>query len=340
VTTEGFREVDTDLLADFLGGALEGTPQQDEVAQLVSADHAWAEAYALLAPAVSEVRTDLARWAESSPEMPQAIADRLVAALTAAEPTRDTATDEQSTAKPRVDPDGDAATQVVVPVQGGAGRRPAAAAPVGSGRRASTGPGRRQRGWARRGAPLAAAVVAVIAVAVGLNQLSMRAADVSGTANTLNDSAGAPEGVAGAGTVRTTGPALHSGTNYTPQTLGDAYGTTGTSAPGASRATGDAPGGQPEVDAEGGRRPSPDGSDQLARLTDVVALNTCLASVAAEHGSAPLVVETLDYARFQGDQALIIRFADATGARWAWVSGPECGVPGSGSDSRYSARVG
>ena len=32
VTTEGFREVDLDLLADYLGGALDGTPEQDEVA--------------------------------------------------------------------------------------------------------------------------------------------------------------------------------------------------------------------------------------------------------------------------------------------------------------------
>ncbi|MBM0230964.1 hypothetical protein JNW91_03160 [Micromonospora sp. STR1_7] len=62
--------------------------------------------------------------------------------------------------------------------------------------------------------------------------------------------------------------------------------------------------------------------------------------MATEHGSAPLVVEVIDYAEFQGEQALVIRFTDSTGARWAWVSGPECGVPGSGSDRRYSTRVG
>ncbi|MEV4117399.1 hypothetical protein [Micromonospora sp. NPDC049645] len=339
MTTEGFREVDVDLLADYLGGALEGTPQQNEVDQLVSADPAWAEAYALLALAVTEVRAELTRWAEPSPEMPQTIADRLVAALTA-EPPSESSTDGEATTTPRADSGGDAATPLVVPVQGGAGRRPAAPTPAGSGRGASTGPGRRQRGWARRGAPLAAGAIAVIAVALGLNQLSMRASDDSAATSALDHPASAPEGVAGAGTVRTTGPALHSGTNFTPQTLGNAYGTSGPSAPGASRATGNAPGGQPEVDTKDERRRSPDGSDQLARLTDEVALTTCLASVAAEHGAAPLVVEVIDYARFQGDQALVVRFTDATGARWAWVSGPECGVPGSGSDSRYSARVG
>ena len=335
MTTEGFREVDDDLLADYLGGALDGTPQQDEVAQLVSTDPAWAEAYALLAPAVAEVRTDLTRWAEPPPKMPQAIADRLLTALAAAEPTDDTSNADPAAASG--DPSGDTATPFVVPVQGGAGRRPALPEPVGSARWASTGPGRRQRGWARRSAPVAAAAIAVIAVALGLNQLTMGASDDAGSSTAMNHPASAPEGVAGVGAVRTTGPALRSGTNYTPQALGNAY---GTDAPNASRATGETPGGQPGVDAEGERRRSPVGSDQLARLSDEVALTTCLATVAAEHGAAPLVVEMIDYARFGGEQALVIRFTDATGARWAWVSGPECGVPGSGSDSRYSARVG
>ncbi|MGC4865869.1 hypothetical protein ACLQ3B_10610 [Micromonospora sp. DT53] len=335
MTTEGFREVDADLLADYLGGALDGTPQQDEVAQLVSADPSWAEAYALLVPAVTEVRTDLTRWAEPFPEMPSAITDRLLAALASAEPTNDS-----TEHAPSVDPAGDAGTSFVVPAQGGSGRRAAVRTPVGSERGASTGPGRRQRGWARRGAPVAAAAIAVIAVALGLNQLSMGASDDSGGTNAMNRPASAPEDAAGAAAFRTTGPALRSGTNYTPQTLGNAYGPDAHSAPVTSRATGETTGGQPEVDAEGGRRPSPDGSDQLARLTDETALTTCLAGVAAEHGSAPLVVEAVDYARFQGDQALVIHFTDTTGARWAWVSGPECGVPGSGADSRYSARVG
>ncbi|MET7948123.1 hypothetical protein [Micromonospora sp. NPDC005324] len=336
MTTEGFREVDADLLADYLGGALDGTAQQDEVAQLVSADPSWAEAYALLAPAVTEVRTDLTRWAEPAPEMPSAITDRLLAALAGAEPTNDTSTEEA----PAADRDGDGATPSVVPAQGGAGRRPPVPTPAGSGRWASTGPGRRQRGWARRGAPVAAAAIAVIAVALGLNQLSMPASDDSGGTNAMNQPASAPEAAAGAGTARTTGPALRSGTNYTPRTLGNAYGTDAPSTAAASRATGNTPDEQPERAAEGGRYPSPDGSDQLARLTDEAALTSCLASVAAEHGSAPLVVEVIDYARFQGDQALVIHFTDAAGARWAWVSGPECGVPGSGSDRRYSARVG
>ncbi|MGI5524660.1 hypothetical protein ACQEUX_27505 [Micromonospora sp. CA-259024] len=336
MTTEGFREVDDDLLADYLGGALDGTPQQEEVAQLVSTDPAWAEAYALLAPALTEVRADLARWAEPSPEMPEAIADRLSAALAAAEPVPSGISANEDTAAHGVDRGGNAATPLVVPVQGGAGRRPAVPTPAGSGRRAATGPARRRRGWARRGAPVAAVTIAVVAVALGLNQLPTSVSDTADSARTLNQPASAPEGGAAVGAVRTTGPALNSGTNYTPQTLGSAT----QSEQAHSRGTSNTPGTKSGVDAEGERRPSPDGLDQLARLTDEAALTTCLADVAAEHGSGPLVVELIDYARFQGEQALVIRFTDAAGAGWAWVSGPECGVPGSGSDSRYSARVG
>ncbi|MCO1596333.1 hypothetical protein M8C17_14315 [Micromonospora sp. RHAY321] len=332
MTTEGFREVDDDLLADYLGGALDGTPQQAEVARLVDTDPGWAQAYALLAPAVTEVRADLARWAEPSLELPSAVAERIAAALAAADPVPDdTETGEDTEPAPG------APTRVVLPVQGGSGpgRPPAGPFPVESERGTPTGPGRRRRRWVRRGAPaVAVAAVAVIGVGLGLNQLSRNASDTADT-TALNQPASAPEGAAAAGAVRTTGPALHSGTDYTPQMLGDA-----TVEPSARQQASGFPDEQPRVDAEEGRRPSPNGLDPLARLTDEAALTTCLADVAAEHGAAPLVVEVIDYAQFRGEPALVIRFTDAAGLRWAWVTGPECGVPGSGSDSRYSARVG
>ncbi|SCE81083.1 hypothetical protein [Micromonospora chokoriensis] len=324
MTAEGFREVDGDLLADYLGGALDGTPQQEEVARLVSTDPAWVEAYARLAPALTEVRASLARWAEPAPEMPPAIVDRISAALATAEPTSG-----ESTVRA-----GEAATPVAVPVQGGAGRR----LPIRT-TRASTDPGRRWREAVRHGRPVAAVLVAIAAVTLGLNQLARSSSqDTSGTA-AVDRPASAPEGVAEAGPARTTGPPLRSGTDYSPQTLGNEQGTM-QSAPSSSRATGNTSGTQPQVDAGGSRRPMSDGLDQLARLTGEAALKTCLTTVTTEHGNGPLVVDVLDYARFQGEPALVIRFTDATGARWAWVSGPECGVPGSGSDSRYSSRVG
>ncbi|WP_435206178.1 hypothetical protein [Micromonospora sp. bgisy143] len=320
MTTEEFREVDADLLADYLGGALEGTPQQARVARLVAADPAWAEAYALLAPAVTQVSADLARWAEPAPELPSAVAERIAAALAAADsPPADAGVAPETPAP---------ATPVTVPAQGG--RRPTSSSPAESGR-GPTGPGRRQRRWVRATAPVAIAAAAVVAVGLGLNQLSTNTADTGAAERPAN----APVADAG-GTVRTSGPTLHSGVDYTPQSLG---GTPSPVSPMLGASSG-GPGHQPGVDAEGDRRPAHNGSNQLARLADETALNICLASVAAEHGSGPLVVDLVDYARFQGEQALVIRFTDATGARWTWVSGAECGVPGSGSDSRYSARVG
>jgi hypothetical protein len=363
VTAGGFREVDDDLLADYLGGALDGTPQETEVARLVEADAAWARAYALLSPAVAEVRADLARWAEPAPQLPPELAERLAAALAAAdhaavdtaEVEPDTAgsatavpnsTVPNSTVPNSTEPDstvpdstgsgrqpGGPASPLVVPTQGGSGpgRRPGGPSPADPAHGTPSGPGRRRRRWARRATPLALAAVTVVAVGLGLNQLAGNGtADSSGSA--MDRPASAPEGAA---PVRTTGPSLHSGTDYGPQTLGDA-----SAAPTTKRQLTSSPAEQPGVDAEGGRRPAPNGTDQLVRLTDETALTTCLADVATEHGSAPLVVEVIDYAAFQGEQALVIRFTDASGARWTWVSGPECGVPGSGADTRYQARVG
>ncbi|MEK8108847.1 hypothetical protein NKG94_36160 [Micromonospora sp. M12] len=328
MTTEGFREVDDDLLADYLGGALDGTPQHEEVARLVSADPAWAEAYALLAPAVTKVREGLARWAEPSPEMPQAIADRLLASLAAASSTNDTSTG--------LDSDEDTAAPLVVPVQGGpvAGRpyptsRIGRWAPTGQPPPAWLGPPQRS-GGRRHDRRSRCRTRPQPAVDADVGRLRRPRPEQPGHRD---------RGRCGAGAVRTTGPALRSGTNYTPQTVDDVYRTEASGAP--------VPAGRPATRPAPNPRwmprratSSPDGLDQLARLTDEVALSSCLATVAAEHGSGPLVVEVIDYARFQGEQTLVIRFTDSTGARWAWVSGPECGVPGSGSDSRYSARVG
>ncbi|MEU0547152.1 hypothetical protein [Micromonospora sp. NPDC005979] len=321
MTAEEFREVDADLLADYLGGALDGTPQQVEIAELVSTDPSWAEAYALLAPAVTQVSADLARWAEPAPELPSAVAKRIAGALAAADtpPTEVTGS----------------ATPVTVPAQGG--RRPTSSSPAESGRSGSTGPGRRQRRWIRSATPVAVAAAAVVALGLGLSHLSTDTADSGAVDRPVN----AREEAAAGAAAHTSGPTLHSGTDYTPQSLGGTRsGVPPTQPSPMLGASSSGPGEQPGVDTGGERRPSPDGSNQLARLSTEAALTGCLASVAAEHGSGPLVVEMIDYARFQGEQALVIRFTDATGSRWAWVSGAECGVPGSGSDSRYSARVG
>ncbi|RKN14670.1 hypothetical protein D7147_28390 [Micromonospora musae] len=359
MTVGRFREVDHDLLADYLGGALDGTPEHVVVARLVAEDVAWAEAYARLAPAVAAVEGDLARWGEPVAEMPPEVVDRITGALAAAPPPAD----ELATGRSAVDdaptqPDLDAETapgegagfdggatsgtpteepsrpggSPLVPAQGGP-RRPAAGVPR-SDRGVATGPGRRRRRLIRMAGPVALAAVAVVAVGIGLDRLAGGGDDTGTSGTALEAPANAPE--AAAAPVRTTGPSLRSGTDYTPQNLGSVFASDlpktleGNPAP-TNRSAGD---------ANGDRMSAPDGRDRLVRLTDPAALNTCLSEIALEHRGGPLVADLVDYAAFQGEQALVVRFTDAAGARWAWVTGPECGVPGSGADTRYRTRVG
>ncbi|PZG02251.1 hypothetical protein [Micromonospora deserti] len=346
MTTGGFREVDDDLLADYLGGALAGTPQETEVARLVDTDPAWAEAYTLLAPAVAGVRADLAGWGTPAPEMPAEVIDRITAVLaTHADATHADAThaDAAQTDATRTDTVQAANTHdsadpgatapgspLGVPAQptSGSGRRPAGVSRTDPG--GTTGPGRRRRRWTRLAGPVALAAVSVAAVGLGVSQL-IGDQQVRGTADSA---VSGPEaaGPAAAIPFRTAGPLLHSGADYTPETLSSPAPTVR-----AQQFSSGSPQADPGVQAEGGRMPGPGGLD---RLGNPAALNACLAEIGAEHGDAPLVVDMIDYARFQGQPALVVRFTDAAGASWAWVSGPECGVPGSGSDTRYRTRVG
>ncbi|MFC0507213.1 hypothetical protein [Micromonospora costi] len=346
MTVGRFREVDHDLLADFVGGALDGTPEEADVARLVAEDDAWAEAYARLAPAVAAVEADLARWGEPSAEIPPAVADRITAALAALPPldggvtgpvpagavdpsSAETADGAESPDRPDADAAGSGTPRL--PAQGGPGRRRPGDGVPRSEPGAPTGPGRRRRRVTRIAGPVALAAVSVAAVGLGVNYL------VGGRHNGESTTAmdrpvNAPEAAGAAGPVRTVGPPAHSGTNYTPQSL--AVTTMADRNDSAAPAAGDG------VDTQDSRLPAPGGRDRLARLTDRAALTTCLDEIATEHHAGPLVVELVDYAAFQGEQALVIRFTDGTGARWAWVSGPECGVPGSGADTRYRTRVG
>ncbi|MEU4677203.1 hypothetical protein [Micromonospora sp. NPDC023737] len=373
MTVGRFREVDHDLLADYLGGALDGTPEQAVVARLVAEDAAWAEAYAQLAPAVAAVEGDLARWGEPVADMPLDVAERITSALAALPPltgelptatgpgpAQDTTpggtdvdattadddavsadgahtgfggpgTPDAHTEKPS-EPDADQTSSPLVPAQGGR-RRPAAGVPR-SDRGAPTGPGRRRRRLARVAGPVALAAAAVAVVGLGVDQLAGGGDDARTSGAALEAPVNAPE--AAAAPVRTTGPSMHSGIDYAPENLGSAF------ASGLPKTLDGAPlpSNQSAVDAQGGRLPAPDGRDRLARLTDPAALSTCLTEIAAEHRGGALVADLVDYAAFQGEQALVVRFTDAAGARWAWVSGPECGVPGSGADTRYRTRVG
>ncbi|MEU4476642.1 hypothetical protein AB0F68_00990 [Micromonospora sp. NPDC023966] len=323
MTSREFSEVDHDLLADYLGGALDGTPEQDTVARLVEHDPAWGEAYAVLARAVELVHADLADWAaEPAPELPPTVADRITAALAGAgpAPTGDLASDP-------ADPD---SAPAAVPAQPSRGTHPAA----GTGRPGrNTGPGRRARRWTRLAGPVALAAASVTAVGFGVSHLvDAGGGRVTGAADSAGSRVDGEAAPLAAAPFRTTAPPRHSGTDYTPDALSRMPATyagpsTAVESDKASPATG-----QDEH-----RVTAAAGLDRLARPE---ALASCLSEIGAEHGAGPLTVDLVDYARFRGGPALVVSFTDAGGARWAWVSGPECGVPGSGADTRYTARVG
>lgn len=315
MTTGGFREVDHELLADYVGGALVGTPDEVTVARLVERDPAWADAYTRLAPAVAEVHAALVGYGTTE-EMPAAVADQIRAALGAADdatPVKGPPA-ESGTA-------GRAARPSVVPAQPHAGSR----RPGGVPQLAAAGPGRRRRRWQRVGAPVALAAVAVAAVGLlGLDRLDW-GTDGPGSTTSATEQAAA-------GPVVTTAPPVRTGRDYQREDL---------AAPASPPqqfsgevTTESEPSG---VGIQGDRTAGPIGFDRLA---DSAALETCLAEIGVEHDAGRLAVELVDYARFERQPALVVRFTDATGARWAWVSGPECGVPGSGADTRYRTRVG
>ncbi|MEU9505552.1 hypothetical protein AB0D32_04625 [Micromonospora sp. NPDC048170] len=365
MTAGAFREVDHDLLADYVGGALDGTPDEALVARLVDEDADWAQAYALLAPAVADVHADLAAWGATAPEMPADVTDRIVAALAhatavgpgAADPTPEhseplrtepghsepgpAGAGERAAGHDAAPADGEPAVRVgagVVPAQplGGSGRRPAGVPRSEPGPGGITGPGRRRRRWKRLAGPVALAAVSIAAVGLGVSQLTRNQQLDGGTADSALPGMASREsgGPTAATPFRIAGePPVHSGTDYTPESLA-----VPPSSPQLQPFTGGPATERPNVQAEGGRLPGI--AAGLGRLTEPAALGACISEITAEHGNGPLVVDVVDYARFQGRPALVVRFTDATGARWAWASGPECGVPGSGSDSRYRTRVG
>jgi hypothetical protein len=349
VTAGRFGAVDLDLLADYVGGVLDGTPDETVVSRLISEDPEWSRAYAELAPAVETVRGSLAAWGAAAIVMPTDVTDRITAALSAADPV-DLATpvatgsiEPGAPAEPTIPVDGDqaAAGSPRVPSQPHAARHLVA---VPGGKRTTggrdTAAAHRRRRWSRLAGPVAVAAAVTALGGFGVSRL-LGAGGEGRTASAPDVAAGSPAGSSAAGPGSgeqpraLLGPAverpLASGTDYTAGSLAATVDDI------AGRSTRAATKAGPAAAPEGGRLQAPGG---LGRLTDRAALTACLDAVAGEHAGGPVTVELLDYAAFDGNPALVILFTDGSSARWAWVTGPECGVPGSGADTRYRSRVG
>lgn len=329
---------DVDLLADYLAGALEGTPAEAEVADLVSRDPVWASAAADLGRASSAVVADLAGWGSAPEPMPAAVADRLFTAL--AHTTADGSGSGTTTtaAGPRTDTS-------TAPEPSSAGRGGLSVVP-GEGGRARP---RRRRWPTRWSGPLSAAAAVLAFVGLGVWAVPR----MGGDATDSGSAASAPEmhddGTNGrSGGTQSARDGLRSGlaalpvrrfaatgANYREDSLDQAARAT-------PRATEKAT--APAQVLGFGRDVPPVAADsvpeQLRRLTSVSALIACLTAIGEAHPDPAVYIDLVDYASFDGSPALVVVFADNTGARWVWAAGPGCGLPGVGADTRFRAKVG
>lgn len=325
MTADRFAEVDRDLLADYVGGALDGTPDQVVVDRLIAQRPAWRAAHDELVDASRLVQSMLAEWGSQAEPMPQGVADRITAAL-AAEPLP--AAVPAAAAAPLADHT--ASDHLAPPVE----------ITSATGRDRARRDGRRRR-WQRYATPVAVAAATAALAGLGLQQLlgGGFTDDASTTAGGASDSAGevgSAQQESSPNTMMEPGaPAapriLASGTDYQRATL----------APAVAAAVGSAGEDytqQSPDDVVLQEEPTP--SAALGRFADQAALADCLASVTAEHGTGALGVGVVDFARFEGTPAVVISFTDSAGTAWIWVSGSRCGVPAAGADTRYSTQVG
>ncbi|HEY2950501.1 MAG TPA: hypothetical protein VGJ53_19220 [Micromonosporaceae bacterium] len=339
MTGNEFSGVDLDRLADYVGGALDGTPDAAEVERLVADDPAWQAAYAALGPAAGQVRADLAALGAVPEPMPPDVADRLDAALRPA-------TGEPSSHRRRAG----------TPARGVPLSRSARGRPVGGGPTSDRPPRRRgvSRRWVRW-AGVAAVATAVLALGgIGTKVLSGGGAggdNAGSTADRGAEGAGQNAAAPAAGeALPGGGQALVSGIDYRPETLAGIVALAG---PGATaRGTVPLDAGQAS-DAGSKRATSTYSSERVAsaapaelrRLTDPANWAVCLDALTAGNTLyagyvGPATVRVVDYARFEGRPALVVFFVDGRGAQRVAVVGPHCGEPSAGADVRYATRVG
>lgn len=326
--------VDWDLLADHLGGALDGTPEATRVAHLIATDACWTEAAEELSTALDAVAADLAALPPST--IPGDVAARLDAALTGA-----VRPDAGATRRPGVGatPEGSAARP------DRRGGTPSSARPPTHPPARPGGPGRRTRRKLRWGAGAVVAAGLVAFAAVGLSSLP---AGVVGGDDSADTGAAAPENAPAeaplvGGDSADGPPTSASGLDYERSTLARAA--HGNDAQPAAPGTGPDSAAERELGGEENDRATDDYSSAakvpaaLDRLTDEAALESCLSAVRHARGDPAAVVEVVDFARFEGAPALVIVFTDGDTVRRAWVAGPDCGTPTGGADHLYDAEL-
>ena len=226
MSRDAFSEVDIDLLADYVGGALDGTPDHATVAGLIAGDPAWRAAHDALADGMTAVGHELGALGATPEPMPAEFAVRLEKAF--ASGIADPAPIDPELAAPTV--------PHLKPVRGdGASGRRLTAVPDGGvdraadGRKGATVAKRRRRlRWA---VPVAAAAAVLAFAGFGIDYLAGR---TTATSDNTTSSAGgaaraenAPGPMSGSGQPQVAAPPAagqirSSGVDYDRSTLRDA----------------------------------------------------------------------------------------------------------------------
>ncbi|OJF09618.1 hypothetical protein [Couchioplanes caeruleus] len=398
MTGAEFSEVDFDLLADYVGGALDGTPDEAVVSALIVGHPAWRRAHAELSGAAEAMTAALGAWGAEPEPMPADVATRLDVALAAANSSieagaaansinagtatngvdasaADSSVEASATAgdgliavgadagsggaevggvtsgADRVEPGGDG----VAPV------RRLVAVQDGDERATATRKRARRMRWA---APIGIAAGLVAFLGFGIPQFGGgETQEASTSAGSAADQA-APQSEAFG---LPAGPArmLASGIDYTAATLPQAApltgpedaaatvvpqppGTQGVTPPSGAAQSGASQPVGPAVDASQkvrGMTEEPrsgvmiSGDDPLQRLRVQEALLACIDAIGVANRAGAITAQGIDYARFEGAPALVVRFTAGNGT-WVWAAGADCGTPGSGADKLGAVKVG
>lgn len=329
MTAAEFGGVDVDLLADYIGGALAGTPDESVVATLIADDPAWQDAYTELSAGMAAVGAELGRF-EPEP-MPAELTARLDTLLTS--PIAEAAPIAEATPIAEAAPIPAELAAPPVPHLS-AVRGPDAVGNGAQGVRDEKSPERkrgRQARAARRlrwATPIAIAAGAVAFVGFGLDYLAGRQSHSTDSATSagagLADSKAENAAPAAPGRMQI----LSTGIDYTAATLAAAPDAQALSAPDA--------GGAPSFEKTTPRAAAQ--GDALSRLRPAQALQDCLDAIGLANGFGPISPLTVDYARFDGKPAIVVRFTAGNGL-WAWASGPSCGSQSGDADTLGKAPV-
>ncbi|MEU4557321.1 hypothetical protein AB0F72_02965 [Actinoplanes sp. NPDC023936] len=278
MTGAGFDGVDLDLLADYIGGALIGTPDDERIGALVAEDPVWREAYQRLAPGMATVGATL-RDLPVEP-MPGDLAARLDSLFV---PAPVAVPDSSVTDSDAVGESSNSVPAKVVDLAEAQRERAAGARP------------RRRVRWV---APISVAAGVVIVAGFGLSQLAGDDATDSGASEST--AGGAVPMIAMAPEI------MQSGFDYDATTLSSPPATIGGSRTAQSA----------EASAHNDGLSAPDSG--LSRLLDPGLLADCLEAITRENAGGELSVSSVDYASYTGVPALIVRFTAVNGGwAWA-----------------------